>query len=211
MTTVTRRKRVGKDFILVEPFMLQKLSVFRQPFMMVDRIVNFQDGEKPKIQSIKTVASNEPHFVGHFPGYPVMPGVLIAETFGQTSEYMNLILQFIDSYEQDTGIRLEDPHELKAALHCPQGIERAQKLQQKTMGFLASQDLKFKGVVYPGDVLEISSEMFLVDSAGFNHFNVEARVGKKIVCSGRMSNWRQTDIGFGFQEPQETEEEIAAL
>ncbi|WP_396588712.1 3-hydroxyacyl-ACP dehydratase FabZ family protein [Bermanella sp. R86510] len=199
-TSITRKKRVSKDFILVEPFMLQKLSVFRQPFMMVDRIVNFQNGEKPRINSIKTVASNEPHFVGHFPGFPVMPGVLIAETFGQTSEYMNLILQFIESYESDTGISLDDPYELKAALHCQEGIARAQKLSRNTMGFLASQDLKFKGVVYPGDVLEISSELFLIDSSGFNHFNVEARVGKKIVCSGRMSNWRQTGIGIAAPE-----------
>jgi len=71
---------------------------------------------------------------------------------------------------------------------------------EHTMGFLASQDLKFKGVVSPGDVLEISSEMFMTDSAGFNHFNVEARVGKRVVCSGRMSNWRKTTAGFGVPE-----------
>lgn len=207
MTTVTRKKKVAKDFVLVEPFMLQKLALFRQPFMMVDKIISLQNGDKPKITAIKTVAANEPHFTGHFPGFPVMPGVLIAETFGQTSEYMNVILQFIDDYREETGEKLDDLHELKAALHCPEGVSRVQKVSENLMGFLASQDLKFRGVVYPGDVLEISSELFLVDSAGFNHFNVEARVGKKIVCSGRMSNWRQINTGFGLKEEKSEAEE----
>lgn len=200
MTTIIRKKRVAKDFVLIEPFMLQKLALFRQPFMMVDKVINFKNGEKPKITSIKTVAANEPHFTGHFPGFPVMPGVLIAETFGQTSEYMNVILQFIEDYQAETGDELEDLHELKAAIHSPEGVARVKKISANLMGFLASQDLKFRGVVLPGDVLEITSELFLVDASGFNHFNVEARVGKKIVCSGRMSNWRQIQTGFGIQE-----------
>lgn len=206
MTTVKRKKRVAKDFVLIEPFMLQKLALFRQPFMMVDKIINFKNGERPKITAIKTVAANEPQFNGHFPDFPVMPGVLIAETFGQTSEYMNVILQFIEDYQKDIDDELEDLYELKAAIHCPEGVERVKKVSANLMGFLASQDLKFRGVVYPGDVLEITSELFLVDSAGFNHFNVEARVGKKIVCSGRMSNWRRIHTGFGIPEDKlETE------
>ncbi|GAA6138079.1 3-hydroxyacyl-ACP dehydratase FabZ family protein [Arenicella sp. 4NH20-0111] len=209
MTTIIRKKRVAKDFVLIEPFMLQKLALFRQPFMMVDKVINFKNGERPKITAIKTVASNEPHFTGHFPGFPVMPGVLIAETFGQTSEYMNVILQFIDDYEMEHDDKLEDLHELKAAIHSPEGVKRLEKVSANLMGFLASQDLKFRGVVYPGDVLEITSELFLVDATGFNHFNVEARVGKKIVCSGRMSNWRQIHTGFGIQENKlENEETI---
>jgi 3-hydroxyacyl-[acyl-carrier-protein] dehydratase len=207
MTTVNRKKRVAKDFVLLEAFMLQKLALFRLPFMMVDKIINFKNGERPKITSIKVVAANEPHFAGHFPGFPVMPGVLIAETFGQTSEYMNVILKFIDDYQAETGVNLEDLHDLKAAICCPEGVQRVQQSNENLMGFLASQDLKFRGVVYPGDVLEITSEMFLVDSAGFNHFNVEARVGKKIVCSGRMSNWRQHTSGFGIPEDKLSKEE----
>jgi len=206
MTTVKRKKRVAKDFVLIEPFMLQNLALFRQPFAMIDKIVNFKNGERPVITAIKTVATNEPHFVGHFPGFPVMPGVLIAETFGQASEYMNVIIEFIESYQADTGNELEDLHELKAAIHSPEGLDRVKKFSTNRMGLLASQDLKFRGVVYPGDVIEITSEMFLVDSAGFNHFNVEARVGKNIVCSGRMSNWRQIHTGFGIQQ-NELEEE----
>jgi len=209
MTTVTRKRRVAKDFVLIEPYMLQKLALFRQPFMMIDKVVNFVNGDQPKISAIKTVAYNEPHFVGHFPEFPVMPGVLIAETFGQASEYMNVILHFIADYRKENGKELEDLHELKIALHSPEGIERIKKISTNQMGLLAAQDLKFRGVVLPGDVLEVSSEMFLVDSAGFNHFNVEARVGKRVVCSGRVSNWRQNYTGAGIEENKiEKEEKI---
>ncbi|MBV8812130.1 MAG: 3-hydroxyacyl-ACP dehydratase FabZ [Acidobacteriaceae bacterium] len=54
----------------------------RFPFLMVDRIVEI-DGDR--IVGLKNVTVNEPHFNGHFPGYPVMPGVLIIEAMAQVS------------------------------------------------------------------------------------------------------------------------------
>jgi len=52
----------------------------RYPMLMVDRIVEI--GEESVI-GLKNVTVNEPHFMGHFPGYPVMPGVLIIEAMAQ--------------------------------------------------------------------------------------------------------------------------------
>jgi beta-hydroxyacyl-ACP dehydratase FabZ len=52
----------------------------RYPMLMVDRIVEI--GEESVI-GLKNVTVNEPHFIGHFPGYPVMPGVLIIEAMAQ--------------------------------------------------------------------------------------------------------------------------------
>jgi len=54
----------------------------RYPFLMVDRIVEI-NGDR--IVGLKNVTVNEPHFNGHFPGYPVMPGVLIIEAMAQVS------------------------------------------------------------------------------------------------------------------------------
>jgi beta-hydroxyacyl-ACP dehydratase FabZ len=54
----------------------------RYPFLMVDRIVEIKGDS---IVGIKNVTANEPHFTGHFPGYPVMPGVLIIEAMAQVS------------------------------------------------------------------------------------------------------------------------------
>ena len=55
----------------------------RYPFLMVDKIT-FMEGTA-KIVGVKNVTFNEPHFLGHFPGQPVMPGVLIVEGMAQTA------------------------------------------------------------------------------------------------------------------------------
>jgi 3-hydroxyacyl-[acyl-carrier-protein] dehydratase len=55
----------------------------RYPFLFVDRIIELEEGKR--IVGIKNVTINEPFFQGHFPGEPVMPGVLIIEALGQTA------------------------------------------------------------------------------------------------------------------------------
>ena len=60
-----------------------KLLPHRYPFLMVDRIRDIQ-GDQSGI-GIKNVTFNEPHFQGHFPGQPIMPGVLIIEGMAQTA------------------------------------------------------------------------------------------------------------------------------
>lgn len=63
----------------------------RYPFLLVDRILDIEPGEK--IVGIKNVSMNEPFFQGHFPGNPIMPGVLIVEAMAQTGGLLFLMTQ----------------------------------------------------------------------------------------------------------------------
>lgn len=67
-----------KTFTLEE---VQQLLPHRYPFALVDRIIDYVPGELAV--GIKNVTFNEPHFQGHFPGRPLMPGVLIVEAMAQ--------------------------------------------------------------------------------------------------------------------------------
>jgi len=60
---------------------IQRLLPHRPPFLLVDRVVEFEAGKK--LVAWKCVTMNEPFFVGHFPSRPVMPGVLILEALAQ--------------------------------------------------------------------------------------------------------------------------------
>lgn len=55
----------------------------RYPFLLVDRVLEFQASKR--LRAIKNVTYNEPHFTGHFPDHPVMPGVLIIEALAQAA------------------------------------------------------------------------------------------------------------------------------
>ncbi len=60
--------------------MIQKIVPHRYPFLLVDRIVEMSEKH---VVGIKNVTINEPFFQGHFPGHPIMPGVLIIESMAQ--------------------------------------------------------------------------------------------------------------------------------
>ncbi|MEW9808400.1 3-hydroxyacyl-ACP dehydratase FabZ [Mesorhizobium sp. ZMM04-5] len=67
---------------------LMKLLPHRYPFLLIDRIVDI-DGDN-SATGIKNVTINEPHFQGHFPGQPVMPGVLLVEAMAQVAGAISL-------------------------------------------------------------------------------------------------------------------------
>jgi 3-hydroxyacyl-[acyl-carrier-protein] dehydratase len=68
---------------IIDVNQIMKLIPHRYPFLLIDKVKDIVSGESAT--GIKNVTFNEPHFVGHFPNHPVMPGVLIIEAMAQTS------------------------------------------------------------------------------------------------------------------------------
>ena len=99
----------------------------RYPFLMIDRVISCERGKN--IVATKNVTSNEPYFQGHFPGNPVMPGVMIVESLAQAAG----ILSFL-SVKHDPNRNL---------LYYLVGVDRA----------------RFKKPVIPGDQLRLDVTM----------------------------------------------------
>ena len=77
MTSDLKRADIG---------LIQRIIPHRYPFLLVDKVVEI-DGFQSAL-GIKNVTMNEPHFQGHFPGNPIMPGVTIVEAMAQTAAVM---------------------------------------------------------------------------------------------------------------------------
>jgi len=73
---------------------IQALLPHRFPFLLVDRVVEFEAHKR--VLGIKNVTINEPFFQGHFPGHPVMPGVLVIEALAQAGGVLTQLSSQVD-------------------------------------------------------------------------------------------------------------------
>ena len=78
---------------------IQQLLPHRYPFLLVDRVVEFEPARR--VLCHKNVTCNEPFFQGHFPGHPVMPGVLVIEALAQAGGILTQL-----SHQADTSGKL---------------------------------------------------------------------------------------------------------
>lgn len=101
----------------------------RYPFLLIDRVLDYKAGEY--LMALKNVSYNEPHFSGHFPQRPVMPGVLITECLAQATA----ILAAISTKRANDG----------NSLFYLAGIDRA----------------RFKRQVEPGDQLQLRVDFIM--------------------------------------------------
>jgi len=83
MDDVTQTQLPPVDVALIEIKQLLRMIPHRYPFLLIDRLVDVRHDHSAI--GIKNVSVNEPFFEGHFPGHPVMPGVLIIESMAQTA------------------------------------------------------------------------------------------------------------------------------
>lgn len=135
---------------------IQKIIPHRYPFLLVDKIIELEPGKRAV--GIKNVTANEPFFQGHFPGFPIMPGVLVVEALAQTAGIaVNINTAGTDD---DTG--------------------------DTKLGVFASIDgMKFKKQVTPGDTLRLEAEILSV-KMGVIKAKVKATVDDKTAAEGEI-------------------------
>jgi 3-hydroxyacyl-[acyl-carrier-protein] dehydratase len=122
---------------------IQKFLPHRYPFLLIDRIIEFE--ANTKMTGLKNVTINEPFFEGHFPGNPIMPGVLIVEAMAQVAG----ILAFRSGVKGDTLYFMSIE---KAKFRKPVVPGDQLRLEIKTLQ-RRNNVWKFSGMAFVGDKL----------------------------------------------------------
>ena len=102
----------------------------RYPFLLIDRVLGFTLGKN--LTAIKNVSFNEPHFIGHFPDQPIMPGVLIIEALAQATGIL--------AFKSEVG------QPVTGQIYMLVGVDK----------------VRFKKTVEPGDQLKLYVEVMTV-------------------------------------------------
>lgn len=154
---INRRNTINKMNTTNTSSLIQEILPHRPPFLFVDKILEFNTGVS--IIAQKHVSPREVFFKGHFPGNPLMPGVLITEALAQTSGLlMGLTLKEKESSGQDSPV-----------------------------GFvLTTIDMKFIIPVAAGSTLKMASTLKKT-FGNLYRFSVTGTVGHKIVAKGTLS------------------------
>ena len=106
---------------------IQEILPHRYPFLLIDKVVEMEPNKR--IVAIKNVTINEPFFQGHFPGHPIMPGVLLLEAMAQTAGIM--------------------------ALRSSKNAD----VKNKVIYFMSIDKAKFRKPVFPGDQVRFEMDL----------------------------------------------------
>ncbi len=153
--TTTARPTDAPGWSPAPPFSVKDIEALiphRWPFLLVDRIVEYDPAAK-RIVGIKGVTASEWYFQGHFPGLPVMPGVLQVEALAQT---MAVYVARQEGFGDRIGL------------------------------FAGIDDVRFKRIVVPGDVLRLEITMEKLGSR-FGKGRGVASVDGEVACEGLLS------------------------
>jgi 3-hydroxyacyl-[acyl-carrier-protein] dehydratase len=133
---------------------IEKLLPHRYPFLLVDRVVEFEP--RKRILAFKNVTCNEPFFTGHFPGNPVMPGVLIIEALAQAGGLLTTLTAKADGDEREG---------------------------EKLFYLVKVDNAKFTRRVVPGDRLELDVELRRVIRNMALYAGIARVDGEQVACA----------------------------
>jgi 3-hydroxyacyl-[acyl-carrier-protein] dehydratase len=147
--------------VMIDVREIMEIMPHRYPFLLVDRIESLKKGEE--IIGIKNVTINEPFFVGHFPGNPIMPGVLIIEAMAQVGG----ILAFHSSPKEWAGslvyfMGIDKVRFRKPVVPGDQLRLKLTTIRQKQRVF------KMRGEAYVEDTLVAEAELMAAIERGSN-------------------------------------------
>jgi len=132
-----------------------KILPHRYPFLLVDRIIEMDLGER--IVGLKNVTINEPFFQGHFPGNPIMPGVLIVEAMAQIGGVLARLTIFGEQDEES----------------------------EASVFFMSIDKVKFRKPVVPGDQIRFELEALRTGSRVWK-MGGKAFVGEDLVAQAEL-------------------------
>ena len=146
---------------IIDISVIKEILPHRRPFLFVDRVLHFKAGEQ--IIAEIDLLSDESFFAGHFPGRPIMPGVLISEALAQAS---GLLL----------GLTWKEERQLE-------------NLEKRL--FLANVNMKFIAQVKPDETLQMESHL-MKTFGGLCLFEVKAHVGDRLTTKGTLALAEET-------------------
>jgi beta-hydroxyacyl-ACP dehydratase FabZ len=138
---------------------IQEILPHRYPFLLIDRILEMELDKR--VVGIKNVTINEPFFQGHFPGHPIMPGVLLLEAMAQTGGVL--------------------------AMRSAEGSAEAEgmDIKNKVIYFMTIDKVKFRKPVLPGDQIRFELDM-IKSRANIRGFKARALVDGVVVAEAEM-------------------------
>lgn len=134
---------------------IQEILPHRYPFLLIDRIIEMEANKR--IVGIKNVTINEPFFQGHFPGHPIMPGVLLLEAMAQTGGVLAL----------------------RSAAEV--GID----IKNKVIYFMTIDKAKFRKPVVPGDQVRFELDQ-IKDRGNIKSYKATALVEGTVVAEAEL-------------------------
>lgn len=140
---------------MLNPNQILDILPHRYPMLLVDRV---EEITADRVVGVKNVSANEPFFQGHFPGFPVMPGVLILESMAQVG----------------------------AVWLLSQVADREDQLRDKVVLFAAIEQARFRKPVFPGDKLRIEMSL-LKRKATVCKMRAKASVSGRLVAEAVLT------------------------